>query len=377
MSSAAHEDPRRILVVQPSWVGDAVMATPTLRSLRERFPAAHIAYLMKRYVKDIYTGMPWADQIITYRTGKVAKKKSGNGQFFDLAARLRAGRFDLAVLLPNSFKTALVCKMAGIDRIVGYDRDGRGFLLTDKLLPVKDKGKFVPSPIVKYYLGLANYLGGTSRDLRMELFVTDSERREAESVLARCGLEPTLDRPGSKGQPPLVILNVGAQYGAAKLWKQEYFAELADRLMDELNATVLISATAKERPIVEAITRHMRRAGVDLSNKGMTLGSLKEIVRRCDLMVTNDTGPRHIAAAMDVPVVTVFGPTHPEWTEIYYPRERQVAVKVFCGPCQKKVCPLDHRCITRVTPAMVWERAVGLLPHPQPQSVVSLPTLPV
>jgi heptosyltransferase-2 len=376
MSSAAHEDPKRILVVQPSWVGDAVMATPTLRSLRERFPAAHIAYLMKRYVKDIYTGMPWADQIITYRTGKAAKKKSGNGQFFDLAARLRAGRFDLAVLLPNSFKTALVCKMAGIDRIVGYDRDGRGFLLTDKLLPVKDKGKFVPSPIVKYYLGLANYLGGTSRDLRMELFVTDSERREAESVLARCGLEPTLDRPGSKGQPPLVILNVGAQYGAAKLWKQEYFAELADRLMDELNATVLISATAKERPIVEAITRHMRRAGVDLSNKGMTLGSLKEIVRRCDLMVTNDTGPRHIAAAMDVPVVTVFGPTHPEWTEIYYPRERQVAVKVFCGPCQKKVCPLDHRCMTRVTPAMVWERAVGLLPHPQPQSVVSLPTLP-
>ncbi len=105
----------------------------------------------------------------------------------------------------------------------------------------------------------------------------------------------------------------------------------------------------------------MKHAPIDLSNKGTTLGSLKEIVRRCDLMVTNDTGPRHIAAAFDVPVVTVFGPTHPEWTEIYYPRERQVAVKVFCGPCQKKICPLDHRCMTRVTPAMVFDASIGLL----------------
>ncbi len=105
----------------------------------------------------------------------------------------------------------------------------------------------------------------------------------------------------------------------------------------------------------------MRHAPIDLSNKGLTLSGLKEIVRRCDLMVTNDTGPRHIAAAMDVPVVTIFGPTHPEWTEIYYAKERQVAVKVFCGPCQKKVCPLDHRCMTRVTPAMVYATALELL----------------
>ncbi len=355
-------DPTRILVVQPSWVGDAVMATPMLRALRLRYPQAHIAYLMKRYVKDVYTGMPWVDQIITYRTGKT-KKKAGRGQFFELAARLR-GKFDLAVLLPNSFKTALICKMARIPRVVGYERDGRGFLLTDKLLPVKARGKFVPSPIVKYYLGLSHYLGATSKDLKLELFVTPNERREAEEVLARSGVDPTVDRPGAQGQPPLIVLNVGAQYGAAKLWKQEYFAELADRFMDELNATVLISATAKERPIVEAIKRHMKRAPVDLSNKGMTLGSLKEIIRRCDLMVTNDTGPRHIAAAMDVPVVTVFGPTHPEWTEIYYAKERQVAVKVFCGPCQKKVCPLDHRCMVRVSPAMVWDASMSLLHRP-------------
>src|SRR5208282_1010511 len=116
-----------------------------------------------------------------------------------------------------------------------------------------------------------------------------------------------------------------------------------------------------ERPIVDLVLRHMKRSAVDLAANGLTLGALKEIVRRSDLMITNDTGPRHIAAAFDVPVVTIFGPTHPQWTEIYYAKERQVAVKVFCGPCQKKICPLDHRCMTRVTPQMVFSTATELL----------------
>jgi heptosyltransferase-2 len=337
------------------------MATPTLRALRLRYPNAHIAYLMRRYVKPIYMGMPWADQLITYRTGRT-RAKAGKGMF-DLAMRLRAGRFDMAVLLPNSFKTALLCKMARIPRVVGYERDGRAFLLSDRLLAVKERGKFVPTPIVKYYLGLAHYLGSPHRDLRLELFVTEPDRREAADVLARCGLDESLDRPASTGgQAPLVMLNPGAQYGAAKCWLPEYFAELADRLIEEQGAHVLISAAPRERAIVDAINRHMKHAAIDLSRSGMTLGALKEIVRRCDLMITNDTGPRHIAAAFDVPVVTIFGPTHPEWTEIYFDKERKVAVKVFCGPCQKKTCPLDHRCMTRVTPQMVYATATSLLP---------------
>jgi heptosyltransferase-2 len=353
---------QRILVVQPSWVGDAVMATPALRAIRNLYPQAHVSYLMRRYVKPIYTGMPWADRLITYRTGKT-KAKAGKGEFFDLAARLRAGRFDTAVLLPNSFKSALVCKMAGIKRIVGYERDGRGFLLSDKLLPQKDRGKFVPFPMVKYYLGIAHYLGSGDRDIAMKLFVTGSDRREAEEVFARAGLDPHLERPAAHGSRPLVLINPGANYGAAKCWPADYFAQLSDRLIDEIGATILLSGAPKERAILEAIKGNMKHAAaaVDLSACGVTLGSLKEITRRCDLMVTNDTGPRHIAAAFDVPVVTIFGPTHPEWTEIYFPKERKVSVPVFCGPCQKKTCPLDHRCMIRVSPGMVFQRAVELL----------------
>jgi heptosyltransferase-2 len=230
---------------------------------------------------------------------------------------------------------------------------------------VKERGKFIPTPIVKYYLGVAQYLGSPHRDLKLELFVTDAEKRDAEQVLARCGLDPQLDRPAARGAGPLIVLNPGAQYGAAKCWLPDCFAQLADRFVEETGATVLISAAPKERPIVDAIGRYMRHAPVDLARAQCTLGSLKEIVRRCDLMVTNDTGPRHIAAAFDVPVVTVFGPTHPEWTEIYFAKERKVSVPVFCGPCQKKACPLDHRCMTRVTPGMVFEQSVGLLTNGQ------------
>ena len=181
--------PLRILVVQPSWVGDAVMATPTLRAIRELYPEAHISYLMRRYVKPLYAGMPWADQLITYRTGKT-KAKAGKGHSSIWPPGCGRRKFDLAILLPNCFKTALVCKMAGIQRVVGYERDGRGFLLTDKLLPVKDSGKFIPSPIVKYYLGLAHYLGShqpRSEDAAVRHRVRSAARRR--EVLARCGLE--------------------------------------------------------------------------------------------------------------------------------------------------------------------------------------------
>jgi heptosyltransferase-2 len=355
--------PQKILIVQPSWVGDAVMATPTLRAIRELYPQAQIAYMMKRYVKPLYTGIPWADQLITYRTGKT-KKKAGKG-LFDLAGRLRGAKFDLAILLPNSFQTALVCKMANIPRVVGYERDGRGFLLSDKLLPRKERGKFVPTPIVRYYMGLAHYLGSAHRDYTLKLFITDSERREAVDVIERAGIPRDIERPGAAGKPPLVLLNPGAQFGAAKCWPAQYFAQLADQLVEELGATILISGSPREKPIIESIYRSMRHAPVDLLAKGSTLGTLKEIVRRCDLIITNDTGPRHIAAAFDVPVVTLFGPTHPEWTEINFARERKLAVKVFCGPCQKKTCPLDHRCMTRLTPAMVHEAAIQLLSSPR------------
>ena len=349
------------------------MATPALRAFRDRFPEARITYLMRRYVKPIYAGMPWADRLITYRP---TRSRGGDGTF-RLGRLVKAGKFDLAILLPNSFKSALVCKIAKIDRVLGYDRDARGMLLTDKLIPLRYDGAYVPTPMVGYYLGLSRYLGAEDRGTQLELFVTDSERREALDVLARAGIDASVDRPARSGGKPLVILNPGAQYGAAKCWLPEYFAAVNDRLVDELGATVIVSSAPRERKIVEEIAKHAKRPFIDTGKLGPSLGAVKEIIRRADLMITNDTGPRHIAAALNVPVVTIFGPTHPEWTEIDFPFERQVAVKVFCGPCQRKTCPLDHRCMIRVTPDMVFDRAIELLGSLRPSpGGVRLPLAP-
>jgi heptosyltransferase II len=353
-------EPKNILVIQPSWVGDAVMATPALRALRGRFPEARISYLLRRYVKPIYEGMPWADRLLTYIPK--GDKRSGT---FRLGRRLREGKFDLAVLLTNSWKTALLCKLAGIRRVVGYEREGRGWLLTDRLVPLKDKGMFIPSPIVHYYMALPRYLGAKEESLKLELFVTERERAEAQGVMERSGMTAAK----SAGRGPTVVLNPGAQYGAAKCWLPEYFAAVGDRCVTELGATVVISSAPRERKIVDEILSHMKQPAIDLAKFSPSLGALKHVVGCCDLMITNDTGPRHIAAAMNVPVVTIFGPTHPAWTEIYFQKERQVSVPVHCGPCQKKTCPLDHRCMTRVSPGMVFDAALELLGRRTPLRV--------
>ena len=338
-------DPRNLLLVMPTWVGDCVMATPTLRAVRARFPAAKLSALVRRNCKPLLVGLTSVDRVLSY------PPKLG---LMKLAGRLKRGGFDAAILLPNSFKAALLAKTAGIPRRIGYDRDGRGFLLTDKLLPQKNLGKFVPVPTLRYYLGLAGYLGADASDGRMELAVTDGDRRAAGRVLAAAGV--TKDSPR-----PWILLNPGAQYGAAKLWLPEYFAAVADRFAGDRGATVLVSAAPGERPIVEAIRRHAKVPFVDLSAHGMTLGALKAVCAGVDLVLTNDTGPRHVAAAVGTRVATLFGPTDPRWTTLDYPREIELMEKVFCGPCQLKTCPLDHRCMTRLTPERVFAEAARLL----------------
>ena len=333
MPADAQPDPRRLLVVQPSWVGDAVMATPALRALRRRLPGAHVSLLLRRNLRPIYRGLPVADRLLTYRRGASTAR---------LAGRLRAGRFDAAVLLPGSFRSALLVRAAGVPRRIGYDRDGRGFLLTDKLVPLRDAGRFVPVPAVKSYLALAAHLGATPDHERLELAVTGRDEREGAATLRRAGL-------GDVGR--LAVLNPGASYGSAKCWPPGYFAKVADTLAGR-GWAVALSGGPGERAILREILKLCRQPVADLPAAGLTLGGLKAVLRRAGLLLTGDTGPRHMAAALGTPVVTLFGPTDPAWTVIDFDRERQLSVPVFCGPCQRKTCPLDHRCMTRLTPAM-------------------------
>ncbi len=338
----------RLLVVLPSWVGDVVMAAPTLRALRALYPEARITCLAKKAVRPVIDAAPWYDRLITDRSSAGGRRRG----LLSLATRLRSERFDMAVLLPNSFRTALLARLAGIPRRIGYARDGRGWLLTDRLVPLREDGRFKPVSAVDYYLEIVRDLGADDPDPTLELHTHQRDDAAADAMLRSGGIDRS---------KPLVLLNPGASYGDAKMWYPDRFAAVADRLADSHDARILLNGSPKERAILDAVKGAARTPMLDLPQAGGSLRLLKSVVKRCSLMITNDTGPRHFAVAFGVPVVTIFGPTDPRWSESDFALEHKVMVDVFCGPCQKKQCPLDHRCMTRIGPDMVYDRAAELL----------------
>ncbi len=354
----------RLLVVMPTWLGDCVMATPTLRALRRTFPApdTQITLLLRKNVRPTVAGSPWYDRLVSLR----GDRRDGSvGQ----ARRLASRKFDAAVLLPNSFRTAFIVAAAGVKRRIGYDRDGRGFLLTDRLIPRRNGDGFVPVPTLDYYLGLARYMGASDPDPTMELFTRPEDDAAADALLASAGFGPDDPRP-------LVLLNPGAQK-KPKRWPAERFGDLADRLADRFGACVALTGAPSERPILDDVAHAAEAPVINLAARPINLTLVKSIVRRAALMVTNDTGPRHIAAALKVPVVTLFGPTAPQWTEIGFDRERQV---ISPGVSPEHDRERDYisarRSMHRITVDSVFEAALDLLsssPHRRPRGVVAAP----
>ncbi|GJQ25553.1 MAG: ADP-heptose--LPS heptosyltransferase [Phycisphaerae bacterium] len=336
--------PTRILVFVPNWVGDVVMATAAMNALRRRYPEAQIAHLMRPYVGDVLAGAGLADEFIPWPNG-------GIGSLLGLARRLRRERFDLAVLFTNSFRSALLARLARVTQRIGYARDGRGWLLTDRLRAPRAGGKYIPIPALDYYNALAVAAGCSPPG--DQLVLATSPEDEA-AVDKRIGARRA-------GDAPLVVFNPGANYGSAKCWPAEKYAALADRLVRERGARVVASLGPKERAIAERLAAATRNVEVCI-DPPLGLGPLKALVRRCDLLVTNDTGPRHFAAAFGVPVVTVFGSSDPAWTDTRFARERNVMLKLDCQPCMKRTCPLGHHhCMNQLEPDLVYDAAARLL----------------
>ena len=337
-------NPDRLLIVLPSWVGDVVMATPALRALRHRFPESEITCLLKPYVRPVLDDAPWHDRLTP----------SDSRSPLALAARLRRHRFDAAVLLPNSFRSALTCALAGIGRRVGYARDGRGMLLTDRLRPAREGRRFVPVPMIDYYLALAGRLGAEVSDRRMELFTSDEDERRADRLLREAGV----DDPGR----PLVLLNPGAaNHGDAKLWPAERFAAVADALIDRHNAAVLVNGSPKERALLDRVHAAARHPLIDLPALGGDLALLKSIARRCRLVLTNDTGARHIAVATGAPTLSLFGPTDPEWTRLDADHERILRANQDCPACHTPGKRHSHTCMSAIEVDTVLHAAEDML----------------
>jgi heptosyltransferase-2 len=343
--------PRNILAICPNWVGDLVMATPAFRALRSSFPGARITGVVRPYGSGILEGSPRFDRLVLFDRRRDSLSRSARA-----VAALRAEDFDLAVVFPNSLSAALFARLAGARERVGYARDRRSFLLT-KALPRPgegpgEEGAFRPVYMVDYYLALARAAGAGEGGRELELFGAPESAAKAARLLEALGAAPG-DR--------LVGLNPGAAFGSSKCWPPERFAEAGDRLAERLGARCIVLAGPGERDVQDAIASRMRTRPHCPAPEDLPLPVLKEVVKRLALMVTNDTGPRHLAHAFGVPCVVLMGPTDPRYTEDPGERAAVLRVDVPCGPCHLKTCPSDHRCMTALTAAMAVEAAERLL----------------
>jgi heptosyltransferase-2 len=339
----------RIVVRGTNWVGDAVMTIPALRQLRRLFPDAHITLATRAWAKGLFADSDFLDDLQVH-------ENSGLRSVVQQVRQWRKRNFDLAILLPNSLETALVASLARVPLRIGYATDGRQALLTHPLaLPEWRESKHE----VFYYLKIVAELEwllkqeqsflNTQPDGSLE--VSDARKSRAQDALRARGV-----REGNL----LVALCPGSINSRAKRWPAERYAALADRLVDELGAQVLLVGSNAEADVSLEVSRQMRNQPLTLTGQ-TDLAELVATLSLVDLLVTNDTGPAHIASALGRPTLVIFGPTNPLTTRPFSPFGEIVRKPPDCAPCMLRDCPIDHRCMTAITPADVFERARTLL----------------
>jgi heptosyltransferase-2 len=331
------------LVRATNWVGDAVMSLPALRALRERLPQAHIAILAKPWVAELYRREPFCDRLIPFTAGDLTSK-------WRAARELRPENFDCAILFQNAFEAAAIAFAARIPERIGYARDGRSPLLT-KAIAVPRAGE-IPRHQRFYYLELLRRAG-----IIDEFPSSDSIRLEGAPEARLNGIA----RFRELGLGDCVVgVSPGAAYGTAKRWLPDRFADAANRVAGELGASVAIFGSSRERDLCAAVAGAISARTRNFAGE-TALAEFIDMAAACRVYLTNDSGAMHIASALGVPTVAVFGATDDIATGPTGPLARVVREPVECSPCLKRECPIDHRCMTRVEAARVAETALDLL----------------
>ncbi len=334
-------EPMKILVRVPNWIGDSVLARPAIETIASHFSGADIWLGAADWVKDLFAGQRAV-------TGVLPLPPANDIGGLQAAARkLKAQRFETGILLTNSFGSALLFFLAGIPERWGYAADGRWPLLTKK---VRQRKLDTPRHQVQYYLDLVSGLGLKAGQPELRLAVAPEVKEQARSRLLALGVDP---------RQPLAILSPGASYGPAKMWPASRFARLASLFQEKENAAVLIVGSSGEAETAAAIVSCLDKKPAVLTGQ-TTLPQLLGLISLASVFVTNDTGPMHLANALRIPVVAIFGPTDPAVTG---PFERPAVVikkDVPCWPCSYRICPYDHRCMTRIDPEEVYEAAEAL-----------------
>jgi len=331
-------------------MGDAILCTPALRTIRERFQNRKIYFLAEPVVRDILSPSSFNNEWLM--------PQSENP--FAIAAMLKPYNFTHAILFKNSFASALSVWLAKIPARIGYAREGRSFFLTEKLRPPKSGlFGFKPASMIDYYLTITSRLGTDTSDKYLELSVDSKDTQTIHEKL------PQLEKLAG----PLIILVPGGAFGLSKCWPSERFAKTADWLIDKFNATVVISVSPAqaEKQIAEQICKLSNHKLINLAQTPLTLGQLKSLFSLSDLVICNDTGPRHIAIALKRKIITLFGPNDPVWTETGYENEIQIIGNAPCAPCTEPVCKKEnHLCMQDISVETVCEASQELLTKNQP-----------
>ena len=345
-----------IALFLPNWLGDLVMATPAIRAISGHFGRdARLLGVVRPYLADVLQGTGWLDEQWLFDP----RAKDRALRCRALVRRLRRERVDLAVLLTNSLRSAAVAWLGGVRERIGYVRRGRGPLLTGRLYPRREGRRLVDLPMVDTYLALAEAVGCPPQSRRLELATTERDERSADAVFANLGLR--------RDRPP-ILLNSSGAYGAAKLWPVEHFGELARRIVDVLDRDVLVLCGPKEREIARRVVRLADRPRVvSMAEQPLDLGTSKACIRRSRLMVSTDSGPRHAATALGLPVVTLYGPMLPVWGENPTQQAVNLMLELDCIGCHKRTCPAGHhRCMRQLTVDMVFAEVAKLIEQREP-----------
>ncbi|MBW1733511.1 MAG: lipopolysaccharide heptosyltransferase II [Deltaproteobacteria bacterium] len=336
---------RRILIRSTNWVGDAVMTLPALEAVRDNFPQARITVLGKPWVAPIFSAHPAVDSVLPFNKGEGAF--TGFREVARVIRLIRRQRFDLAILFQNAFEAALLCFMGGVRFRVGYATDARGFLLTHSIEPERKVLKLHQS---EYYLSILRAMGWEAKSRDPVLHLSSKDRDSAGAVLEREGI----------GKDEVVVgLGPGAIFGGAKRWPPARFARLGDRAVEEWGARVLILGSGREEDLCGAVCSSMAHDSLNLCGR-TSLNVAMGLISRCRIFVTNDSGLMHVACALRVPTVAIFGPTDHVATGPRGPGAVVVRHDTECAPCLKQECPVDHRCMLAIGWEEVWEKITGL-----------------
>ena len=335
----------KIMIRAANWVGDAIMTTPVIRAVRKNYPAAVIIVLAKPWVIPVYENNPYIDKILLYDNSGRHKKGFGT---LALAKDLRTYRFDLTILMQNAFEAGLIAFLGGIKERIGYNTDGRGFLLNRgiKLNPDLKKGH-----LIDYYIGILKgaHLEDDGRNL--DLFLCKSDRKFANRFLELKKFDSS---------QPVIGINPGATGGTAKRWFPERYAEVCKNLAQKFKVKIFIFGGPADIELGEYIAGLSRGCCINIAGK-TSLGQAFALIEKCSLFITNDSGLMHAAAALNINQLAVIGSTDYIATAPSNKNSIMVRAKVPCSPCLKDICPTNHKCMDKISVDMVMETCKSLL----------------